>query len=257
MKEITTSEQFSFKHLPQRATNILTNLEEDGSKGKLTSFTVKDDPILMEADRQYLEARRLKQYMSALQNTYTLHGIIHSILMGCQIIGLLAILVISVTYLDISCASLACFNVYLFIMFPCSVAGLILSSVGLFILFTSYCPRCCGRQGCVDTSVLLLYNMYKGMLIMHLFFFLLYFGLTAVCAALSFHYFELSDDLVELVDEKTLNICSIILSSTGLSFTFFHTLLFLISACVKSKCNARRYCLEWVFFDYLYCKSME
>ena len=66
----SNAKDWAWKAAPSRLANILNAVNTEGEDHSLTGYFIKDDPVLVEPDRSYLEIRRVKQACSQLNDYY-------------------------------------------------------------------------------------------------------------------------------------------------------------------------------------------
>ena len=67
--------QWAWEDSPSRVKNILNIVQKDGLAGSMTGYFIKDDPVLMESDRGYLEVRRMTKDMHVQMDTDYFHSL--------------------------------------------------------------------------------------------------------------------------------------------------------------------------------------
>ena len=246
--------------------NVLLSYENQESGGTLTSCFIKDDPVLLESDRSYLEGRRLRQYLLALQGIYNLNGCVHTA--GLIIIFIFMLLtaissgIYRMNYLDFPCnesiplfpeyiwtapGTIACdediphMAIYLFIFFPLVIGSAIFSVLGILLWAM---PRYC--LGSPASTTRILYQMYAGILVVHMCLLavsllLVGFGIRLVVGYLN--YFERKMKLREV---QRFCLMSFVLS---LAVSVLLFALLLTAALTRWCCP--KYMWQWIFFDSL------
>ena len=268
-----SNSDWQFRNMSARVRDILERLEGDGSSGKLTSFFVRNDPVMMESDRSYLEVRRLQGYLQELQQTYEVHGALHTAASVLQFICMIIIFFSSVVYLGkyMHCDSMIysglnnsrilppssrlcntthngkvmkkqALGVYLFFLLPSTFVGLLMAVACLAMIAV---PRL------LTKSTNLLYKMYKGVVFVNICLVAAYLIVGGCGIRLGMGYkfmmgYFNTPDVVKAATQMNMfcSFCFLVLF-------VLHTLLFFL----LTKCSMHKYHLEWVFFDKLYAQA--
>ena len=249
-------DKWQFWKMSSRALDILEKIEREGSNGSMSSFFIKNDSVLMESDRSYLESRRLRQYLINQETRYNLHGAFHSASVLISVICMMAILISSSMYMDkfrdfdidriedddcrrIDNDERQYLGSYLFVLFPFVCCSFLSSLLGIL-------------WAIIPKHILpthdVLYSMYKGIVVIHSAFLFASFLNLSFAIRLGVGYqnlFSCSSD-PHIIEGLTFAIIALsALCITGL-------LIITVIVLILIRCHVRRYLWEWVFFDELY-----
>lgn len=259
LKNHVMKEDWEMEKLSHRALDILNTLETEGENGTLTSYYLKDDPVLLESDRSYLESRRLKQHFQMLQSSYNMKGLIHTVLFLGNWICMAEIFACSITYimqivqLGISFQGSYCrednsgekpyLTAFLLQLIPAVIIALLISCMGVavvhlprkFLVTKDYTYRMFRLVGGVHTLLLL-----DELLIL----------LLAVLLIFNFYdQFKCHNDIRRTLGCTALIACF----SATICFAFsLYTIIFLVIV----RCRPGYYMWEWVFCDELFRQTL-
>ena len=243
-------EELGFHDLGIRLVDVLKDVEDKGQDGSLTSYFVKNEPILRESDKCYVESRRIIQHLVGLNESYLYHGRVHTflilffltccgVLFGRCVYGIMVFTpsqrcVISSTPVH------PLLSFYMFWHLPLALLMFIektLCCIGVFML----------RRLWHDKKPL--YDMYKGIIYVYIAFWFISMVLLGIGIALAVLY-RRTDDCTSpfAFSLHSLMVSTAVITLLPLVYTGVH----LAVTCFEMRCQCSKFENEWIFFDRLW-----
>ena len=250
--------EFGFDDMSELLVDVLKDVEDKGQDQSLTSFFVKDEPILLESDKCYVESRRIMQYLMNLNDNYLYHGRIHTfvvlLFLACCA-GLFGRCVYGMLYFvphptKVEGSEEHCVNMtiivayrlsfYLFWHLPASFLVFVemtLCWIGVFML----------RRLWHDKKPL--YDLYKGILYVYIAFWIISIVLLGIGIALGVLY-RYAEGCRPYFPSflHYLMVTTILVTLLPLLYTCLH----LTITCYEMKFQYSKFEVEWIFFDRLW-----